>query len=46
MACEVASSLVFLHSAPEPIIHMDLKPGEGAWGIAGDILQGFCTGAG
>jgi hypothetical protein len=28
MACEVASALVFLHSAPEPIIHMDLKPGE------------------
>lgn len=27
MACEVASALVFLHSAPEPIIHMDLKPG-------------------
>jgi hypothetical protein len=29
MACEVTSALAFLHSAPEPIIHMDLKPGEG-----------------
>lgn len=27
IACEVASALVFLHSAPEPIVHMDLKPG-------------------
>lgn len=26
VACEVVSALVFLHSAPEPIIHMDLKP--------------------
>jgi hypothetical protein len=28
MACEVTSALAFLHSAPEPIIHMDLKPGK------------------
>lgn len=27
IACETVSALVFLHSAPEPIIHMDLKPG-------------------
>lgn len=26
IAAEVASALLFLHSAPEPIIHMDLKP--------------------
>lgn len=26
IACEMVSALVFLHSAPEPIIHMDLKP--------------------
>eukprot|EP00879_Flechtneria_rotunda_P018522 GHRR01019435.1.p1 GENE.GHRR01019435.1~~GHRR01019435.1.p1 ORF type:complete len:420 (+),score=137.92 GHRR01019435.1:571-1830(+) len=26
IACEVISALVFLHSAPEPIVHMDLKP--------------------
>lgn len=32
MACEVTSALAFLHSAPEPIIHMDLKPGEGPRG--------------
>jgi serine/threonine protein kinase len=24
---EVAAALAFLHSSPEPIIHMDLKPG-------------------
>lgn len=35
MACEVASALVFLHSAPEPIVHMDLKPGGGGAGTAG-----------
>lgn len=27
MAAEMTSALVFLHSAPEAIIHMDLKPG-------------------
>jgi len=26
IAAEVASALLFLHSAPEPIVHMDLKP--------------------
>lgn len=39
MACEVASALVFLHSAPEPIIHMDLKPGESAG--CGCVLGGM-----
>lgn len=27
MAAQVSSALAFLHSAPQPIIHMDLKPG-------------------
>eukprot|EP00197_Chlamydomonas_leiostraca_P000020 CAMPEP_0202886216 /NCGR_PEP_ID=MMETSP1391-20130828/42060_1 /ASSEMBLY_ACC=CAM_ASM_000867 /TAXON_ID=1034604 /ORGANISM="Chlamydomonas leiostraca, Strain SAG 11-49" /LENGTH=972 /DNA_ID=CAMNT_0049569485 /DNA_START=65 /DNA_END=2985 /DNA_ORIENTATION=+ len=26
VAAEVASALLYLHSAPEPIVHMDLKP--------------------
>lgn len=26
IAAEVASALLFLHSAPTPIVHMDLKP--------------------
>ena len=26
VTAEVASALLFLHSAPEPIIHLDLKP--------------------
>jgi serine/threonine protein kinase len=26
ITAEVASALLFLHSAPEPIIHLDLKP--------------------
>jgi hypothetical protein len=42
MACEVASALVFLHSAPEPIIHMDLKPG--GWGrVAGAGAVQMCV---
>jgi serine/threonine protein kinase len=41
IACEVASALVFLHSAPEPIVHMDLKPGARAWGVC-RAHRGLC----
>jgi serine/threonine protein kinase len=27
VAVEVATGLLFLHKAPRPIVHMDLKPG-------------------
>lgn len=45
MACEVASALVFLHSAPEPIIHMDLKPGGGPGGRGGQGRTGCGQGS-
>jgi hypothetical protein len=46
MACEVASALVFLHSAPEPIIHMDLKPGGGVACVSAELRSSVCEGGG
>lgn len=31
ITAEIASALLFLHSSPEPIIHLDLKPVRGGW---------------
>ena len=51
VAAEVAAALAFLHSAPEPIIHMDLKPANillswWASSQAGPLSLGCCSDSG